>query len=174
VYFWSNKYSHVIWMDLYALVSIYVWILHISKTQVMFISLNPCLFVNSQYCVCACVCVSVWLMMCLCQGLCLCLDSYGACRTKWALQGQLRSPARDHRLACSLPTLPFSPAQSCDYCKRGGVEMSKGGCAGKHRQLFKAWEESPDCSGLTNTLYVGQWSSQHTYTHNHWHTCSWD
>lgn len=122
-----------------------------------------------------CVCelslyVCVWLTACLCQGLCLCLDSYGACRPKWALRGQLRSPARDHRLACSLQTLPFSPAQSCDYCKRGGAEMSQGGCAGKHRQLFKAWEGSPDCSGLTNALYVGQWSTQRTYRHSH--TCS--
>lgn len=128
----------------------------ISNKNFMFIWLNkPCVFVNSHW---------VWLTMCLCQGSSLCLDAYGACRTKWALRGQLRSPARDHRLACSLPTLPFSPAQSCDYCKRGGAEMSQGGCAGKHRQLFKAWEESPDFSGLTNALYVGQWSSQHTYT----------
>lgn len=130
----------------------------------MFICLNkPSVFVNSH-------CMCVWLTACLCQGLCLCLDAYGACRPKWALRGQLGSPARDHRLACSLQTLTFSPAQSCNYFKRGGAEMSQGGYAGKHRQLFKAWEGSPDCSGLTNALCGPVEQPAHLHTHSY--TCS--
>lgn len=93
----------------------------------------------------------------LCKSLCLCLDAHGACRIKWALRGQLRSPARDHRLACSLPNLPFSPAQSCDYCSKT-ESSNEPGCAGKRRQLFKAREQNPDSNGLTNAPHVGQWS----------------